>query len=142
MNPNLAAVIVAIVLGFAIIPWNIALKQVSGGQLFVAIGIVYVIGGMLQAKFWTGTRSLTGTSIAWAFGTAIIYFISITGCNYIFGHPTARLPIVTAITAGYPIVTAIFAAALKKQMLTLAEIFFLTLAVGGIVGLSLTGKHA
>lgn len=139
MHSTLLATLVAILWGVTAVFWTITLRKMSGGSLFVILGTSYLVVGITLRAFTAVERSHDG-GLHWALLTSVCYIAAAIGCNYLFGNPRVNLPIVTAITGAYPLITAILAAFMMKQVPTPKEIFFILMTTGGIVGLSLSSS--
>lgn len=140
-NPSHVAMGASVVLGVLVIFWSVTLKRLTGTEFMMVLGATYLILGTLQYVVNGQYRPLTLGSLGIALGTSVLYAMSFVAMNYVFGHPKVNLPIATAITAAYPVVTAIVAMAFMGQRFTLREAVFFCMAVGGVVGLGLSGKQ-
>jgi drug/metabolite transporter (DMT)-like permease len=140
-NPNYVAMAVAVVLGVLVPFWNATLKRLTAAEFMLVLGGVYIVIGAVWYFRAAQFRALAPASYGVALVTALLYASSFIAMCYVFGHPTVNLPIATAITAAYPVVTAVVALVFLGQRFTLQESFFFLMAVGGVVGLGLTGKH-
>jgi drug/metabolite transporter (DMT)-like permease len=139
-NPNYVAVATSVLLGVLVLFWSATLKRINGIEFMLVLGVTYLLLGSVQYIQAGQYRAIPLTSIGVALFTAALYAGSFIAMNYIFGHPKVNLPIATAITAAYPVVTAAVAFVLMGQRFTLRETVFFCMAVGGVVGLGLSSK--
>jgi drug/metabolite transporter (DMT)-like permease len=139
-NPNLAAFLGSLCLGINVIFWNISLRRLGPAELFVSFGVAFILTGIVH--YWiAGThRQLTAGSVGIVLLTTVIYVGAIIFMNAAFGHPRVNLPIATAITAAYPVVTAVISMVVLGQRFTGREALFFTMTVVGVMGLGLFSK--
>jgi drug/metabolite transporter (DMT)-like permease len=140
-NPNYIAMATSVLLGVLVLFWSMTLKRITGTEFMLVLGVAYLLLGSVQYVWGAQFRPLPLTALGLAFFTAVLYAGSFLAMNYVFGHPKVNLPIATAITAAYPVVTAAVAFVVMGQRFTLRETVFFTMAVGGVVGLGLSGKQ-
>lgn len=139
MNPIVVALLIAVVMGLGVFPWTAALRQISSPEYLAIEGVFFLIGGTIW-RLASGPLAMPSTKgIFLGLGTAAVYFLIMAGLNYVFAGVTGlQVAIVTAITAAYPIVTALVAAVLARKMLSPTQTVFLLMAVGGVVGMAFT----
>ncbi len=140
-NPNHVAMGASILLGALTLFWSMTLKRVTGSEFMIVLGVTYLVIGSAQYVWGGQYRTLPLVGFGVALFTAVLYACSFIAMNYVFGHPSVNLPIASAITAAYPVVTAIITFVLMGQRFTLRETVFFCMAVGGVVGLGLSGKQ-
>ena len=113
---------------------KLALRTLVWQDLILWSGIGYiVVAGVLVAVGQAGVRSVTGTW--WAMLSAALAITSLVSLYYALTHGDATK--VAAISAAYPAVTAVLAAATLSAALTPARIVGIALVVGGVVLLTL-----
>lgn len=141
MNITLVALLVAAVLGIGVFPWRIALQHLTIAEFFVIQGTTYLLGGLIWRYASNSTTIPSSRGIFIGLGTCLVYFVAMSGCNYIFANTNGlQMAVATAITAAYPIVTALVAVILARKMFAPSQVAFLLMAVVGVVGLSFTGS--
>ncbi len=142
-NLNFVAIIVAVLLGIAVMLWSAALKRVSGGEFFIILGFVYCLAGLIQLRFCGDKFVTSGQGFLITILCATVYVCALIGFNYMYARAEGtQVAIVTAISATYPLVVAVLVSVMSRRMLTWRETAFLAITIIGVVGLSLSsGKH-
>lgn len=140
MNPNMAALLAALCFAVMVYPWRATILNLGPAGVFLFAGCAFLLTG---AVYWlrqgfAGPLTVHTAGMALAF--VAIYVTALVMCGLAFGHPKANVPIATAITAVYPIGTALIAVVLLGQRFTLLETIFFLMAVGGVAGLGLSSK--
>ncbi|MBI2626877.1 MAG: EamA family transporter [Parcubacteria group bacterium] len=143
MSPNILAILVAFGLGLVLIPWKIALQKIGNDNFFMVLGAVLFTGGLINSLFKKIEKdfSFDFSAVAWAIIAGVIYFVTMTIFNKALNHPLAKLGIIAAISATYPVIAGIASMIIFKQTLSLKEILFMLVSIAGIVGLSVVGKR-
>ena len=139
-NPNYVAMGTSVLLGVLVLFWSATLKRITGNEFMLVLGLSYLLLGVMLYTRAGQFRALPLASLGLAAVTAVLYASSFIAMNYVFGHPKVNLPIATAITAAYPVVTAAVAFLVQGQRFSLRESVFFCMAVGGVVGLGLSSK--
>ncbi|MBI4444984.1 MAG: EamA family transporter [Acidobacteria bacterium] len=138
MNPYLLAVLTALGFGFMLIPWGIALRRISSGEFFLVLGVTFLLIGLIQ-YFFEGGRGYDTRSLQFAILASLLYSGAITAFNYSVRNPDAKLGIIAAISATYPVVTSILEAAIFNKYPTVTQGTLMLVVVAGVVLLSLIG---
>jgi len=139
-NPNILALLAALGFGFMLIPWDKTLRNMGNPQFSVIIGALFIFVGLAQQFSQGGKTNFSIGSLALAAFSALVYIFALTSFNFAIASPGAKLGVVAAICATYPMIGMLAAAVFMKQLPTLQEFIFITVAGAGIVGLSLSGK--
>lgn len=140
MQPNTAALIASFLLGVMVILWNMVLDRMPMSQIFLFLGCSYVLTAAVTRLFSEPFSPLSLSNAVLVSGFCVAYIASVIFCSVAFGHADVNMPIATAITAAYPVVTALFAVLFQSQRFTGYELLFFLMAVGGVVGMSLTSR--
>lgn len=140
-NPNFFAFLAAMGFGLMLIPWNKTLQNMGNPQFSVIIGLAFVIAGISQQQIWGGKINLASGAIFQAVFGTIFYVAALTSFNFAVAAPNAKIGVVAAITASYPIIGTLAAIVFNSQIPTLRESFFIVMAGAGVIGLSLSGRN-
>ena len=109
---------------------KLALRSLAWQDVILWSGIGYVlVASFLVIVGQAGVRASTNTW--WAALSAALAISSLIALYLALGHGDATK--VAAISAGYPAVTAVIAAATLGEALTVARIAGIALVVGGVV---------
>jgi uncharacterized membrane protein len=131
LGPTLYYVLAVGALG---VTGKLALRTLVWQDLIVWSGIGYVVvAGILVAVGQAGVRSVTGTW--WAMLSAALAITSLVSLYYALTHGDTTK--VAAISAAYPAVTAVLAAATLSEALSAARVAGIALVVCGVVLLTL-----
>lgn len=142
MQPNTAALLAAIFFAVVAFPWNATLKRIDIPVLFVIMGIAYIVTGICYHAL-TGTQTRVNFSgVGWGIVAAVIMMVAMVFYSYMLGHPSVNIPVAITITAAYPVLTALISYFFIGQRFSVAEVIFIAMAVGGVVGLGLFSKSA
>ena len=139
-NPNILALLAALGFGFMLIPWDKTLRNMGNPQFSVIIGVLFIFVGLAQQFLRGGKTNFSIVPLALAVFAALIYMFALTSFNFAIVSPGAKLGVVAAICATYPMIGMLAAAVFMKQLPTLQQFIFIMVAGVGIVGLSLSGK--
>ncbi len=137
LNPNLAAVLIALCFGVVIFPWAKATSKLGIGEFFIVIGVIYIIFGILQCLFRKNALSYSVDGLLWALITGIIYVLALSGISYYLPRPETNLRVFVTITAAYPLVTTVISTVAARKIPSIQELSFILLVIVGIAGLSL-----
>ena len=113
---------------------KLALRTLVWQDLILWSGIGYVVVAcVLVIIGQAGVRAATGTW--WAMLSAALAITSLVSLYYALTHGEATK--VAAISAAYPAITAVLAAATLSESLSAARVAGIALVVGGVVLLTL-----
>jgi uncharacterized membrane protein len=143
MSAYLAAALVAVLWGLAMVFWELSMQKINALQLILIIGVVYSITAIIWVLV-SGEQINFALNSGWAWGTltALIYVLAMVGISYAITRPGANLSAITAISASYPVITALFVAIQKWRAPSLPEAFFILLIIGGVIGLTIVKNEA
>ncbi len=139
-NPNFLAFMAALGFGFMLIPWNKTLQNMGNPQFSIIIGLAFIVSGILQQWAWGGRVNLSFGALALGMIGIVFYVGALTSFNFAVAAPAAKLGVVAAITATYPIIGVLAVAIFTGQIPTLREAIFIVISGIGVAGLSLSGK--
>lgn len=139
MNPNLAAVLGAFLLGLFVFPWRSTTQALGLSGYFLFAGSGFLVTGLALYARQGLASPMTARALGIALAMVALYVPAILFCSVAFSAPGVNVPVVTAITAAYPVVTAAISLGLGQRF-TLRETAFFLLAVVGVIGLGLSSR--
>ena len=139
MNPIVLAMIAALLLGLAMVPWSYTLRTMSGGLFFIGLGVAFLLAGIAQLRqpiTYSKNAIITGLI------AAVFYVAGMTVMNFMYARARPEhLPAIAAIIAAFVVPAIIVNAIVSRTLPSAIELVLVVIVTAGCVGLGVVGKH-
>lgn len=142
MNPIRLAIIVSVLLGVAMVPWNYALKQMASSQFLMMLGVAFLVASEVVRRIDEQPFTFSYVALGLAVAAIVPYVVAVCAVNPIYKRtPPEMLPVVAAILAAFALPALFVNAFVSRTLPSMAEMVFIAVTIIGVAGLSLFGRH-